>query len=446
MSLVAIRALAVALFCGNLLLSYRLVRQTEETWVAMLCATMIASSSFLFCLSRLAIVEPLLMFLTLLSLLIAARAKPGSYMVPLTMGVLFFLMVLSKTTAVFILPAILYSLWFPLRREFWSFARAVSTMGAICAVLWGVYFFRLVRPRYLEDYRYFFHVNVYEKPHALLGWLEVFYRAVHDVLWVDAMLAVLCVILIGATSILARELWRKPLFVSSLLAIGGYLLFVTYINNMQPRYYAVVAFFLFIAVAMAVAALLRTKRWAGVLALALCVFAIGKSAWETGGFVLLSGIHLCKRSAEPDRLHRRTSERKAVSGCRSAATISPLITGIPSLCDDFGTMELPDKLGLYQPGWYAAWNDLDPGSLDDLHTHYSLDEVASFKAFDDDDRDTLNLYKLVALPKDGPRPSGHHHSGHPVESPPRKPDDWGLKRLKRHGRLVLPVRLIASFL
>jgi hypothetical protein len=84
-----------------------------------------------------------------------------------------------------------------------------------------------------------------------------------------------------------------------------------------------------------------------------------------------------------------------------------LITGLPSLCDDFGTMDLPDKLALYRPGWYAAWNDLDPGSVEDLHVHYSLDQVASYKAFDDDDRDTLNLYRLLPLPAMGPRPPDH---------------------------------------
>jgi hypothetical protein len=74
-----------------------------------------------------------------------------------------------------------------------------------------------------------------------------------------------------------------------------------------------------------------------------------------------------------------------------------LITRIPSICDEFGNLDLPDKLRLYRPGWYAAWNDLDPGILEDIRTEYSLEQVASFNAFDDDDRDTLILYKLHPL-------------------------------------------------
>jgi hypothetical protein len=75
-----------------------------------------------------------------------------------------------------------------------------------------------------------------------------------------------------------------------------------------------------------------------------------------------------------------------------------LITHLPSICDDFGTEELAPKLARYQPGWYATWNDLDPGTLEDLHAHFSLEQVASFPAFDDPDRNTLVLFKLHPLP------------------------------------------------
>jgi hypothetical protein len=48
--------------------------------------------------------------------------------------------------------------------------------------------------------------------------------------------------------------------------------------------------------------------------------------------------------------------------------------------------------------WYAAWNSLDPGTLADLHTHFSLEQVASYRAFDDAQRNQLVLFKLHPLP------------------------------------------------
>jgi len=79
-----------------------------------------------------------------------------------------------------------------------------------------------------------------------------------------------------------------------------------------------------------------------------------------------------------------------------------LITHLQSLCDDFSmrTPQIPDlgaKLAYYQPGWWATWNDIDPGTLEDLHTHYSLEQVATFKAFDDPERNVLVLFKLHPL-------------------------------------------------
>ena len=90
------------------------------------------------------------------------------------------------------------------------------------------------------------------------------------------------------------------------------------------------------------------------------------------------------------------------NGNRQLVSISgdeiTLITHLPSLCDDFGTMPLDLKLAQYKPGWYAAWNDLDPGTLEDIHTHFSLEQVASFPAFDDPERNMLYLFKLHPLP------------------------------------------------
>jgi hypothetical protein len=82
------------------------------------------------------------------------------------------------------------------------------------------------------------------------------------------------------------------------------------------------------------------------------------------------------------------------------------MTHLPTLCDDFGTQDLASKLAKYQPGWYATWNDLDPGTLEDLHTKFSLEQVASFPALDDPDRNVLVLFKLHPLPGGQVRNSG----------------------------------------
>lgn len=94
-----------------------------------------------------------------------------------------------------------------------------------------------------------------------------------------------------------------------------------------------------------------------------------------------------------------------------------LMTHLPSLCDDFGTEQLPAKLAHYKPGWWATWNDIDPGTLEDLHVHYSLEQVAEFGALDHPERDTLVLFKLHPL-----APGMVHEAGKPALQAPMPGD------------------------
>ncbi len=135
----------------------------------------------------------------------------------------------------------------------------------------------------------------------------------------------------------------------------------------------------------------------GALALAVIAVVAGRSAVETMQFV----VHPEYTFVEAARGVTRYIDSHP-SGNRLLLSISgneiTLITRLPSICDDFGTLDLPSRIHRYKPGWYAAWNDLDPGTVDDLKTQYSLGPVARFRAFDDPDRNVLILYKLHPLP------------------------------------------------
>jgi hypothetical protein len=70
------------------------------------------------------------------------------------------------------------------------------------------------------------------------------------------------------------------------------------------------------------------------------------------------------------------------------------MTGLPSICDDFGTMTLADRINTYRPGWYVTWNAVDDDKMDALGGFYHLQRVAAFPAFDDPERNLLILYRL----------------------------------------------------
>ncbi len=81
-----------------------------------------------------------------------------------------------------------------------------------------------------------------------------------------------------------------------------------------------------------------------------------------------------------------------------------LMTGLPSICDDFGTMDLAVRVRAYQPGWYVTWNQVDDDKMDALAPMYHLQRVAAFPAMDDPERNLLILYRLDPALPDAPRP------------------------------------------
>jgi hypothetical protein len=77
----------------------------------------------------------------------------------------------------------------------------------------------------------------------------------------------------------------------------------------------------------------------------------------------------------------------------SGAQLS-LMTGLESICDDFGTMQLSDRVATYKPGWFATWNYVEDDKMDALAPKYQLVRVGAFPALDDPDRNLLILYRL----------------------------------------------------
>jgi hypothetical protein len=402
----AARGLAVACFFANLALSYLLLRSRGPRWMALVGVTLAATSPFLYCFSRLAILEPLEMTLTLAALNLAVRLPRMKRPVAVAagIGVLFALMMLTKTTAAFLAPAVGWAMLVPFGRDWKRMLQCALATAASAAAVYGAWLALIVSRGLMGEYRYFFFINKYDKPTEWYWPLVSLKWSAHGLLWIDHSLVPLAVALAVAAAIAwrtdwGRSLWREPLFGASLWAVAGYILFMTMQNHPQPRYFAVPAFFCFFVVALGVEALVSQPgrlRWPGWAALAFVAAAAGVHGVRTIGYAL-----------HPEYTYVNAMEQlqqyvdSHPNGRRLLVSVSgdqiTLATGLPSLCDDFGTDHLVNKLADYQPGWYAAWNDLDPGTLEDLHVLYSLEQAAQFRALDDPDRNVLVLFKLHPL-------------------------------------------------
>jgi 4-amino-4-deoxy-L-arabinose transferase-like glycosyltransferase len=417
-TLQAARGLAVAFFFLNLLLSYTLLRSRNSRWTAMLALTLMVTSPFLYCFSRLAILEPMLTTLTLAALNITVRLPRSRrpLLASAGIGLLFTLMMLTKTTAVFLLPAIGCAMLLAFRKERGRALLCAASSVAAFAGTFGLWMGLVFYNQLHDDYKYLFFINTYQKPTEVNWPVLSFWWSLRGSMWVDHILIPLTALLIAGVAAVAaarlanRDNWARrlmldPVFCAAVVAVLGYLLFMTYQNHPQPRYFAVIAVFCFVAAAMAVEAFMTqagVTRDLGRIALAVVTLA-----------AVVNGVKTLSFATHPEYTFVTAAQDLASyidqhpNGNRLLVSISgdqiSLVTHLRTLCDDFGTPtatypDLAAKLAVYQPGWWATWNDIDPGTLEDIHTHFSLEQVASFRAFDDPERSKLVLFKLHPLP------------------------------------------------
>ena len=409
--IVAARALTVCVFACVLASAFLLLKvealEGESRWLRLIFTAssvlLLASSPFLYVFSRMAILEPLLVLLTLLALLAAhavrvAQTANQRLWLAVAVGVLVSLMIGTKTTAVFLLPCIAYML---ADAAEWRLRRMLRVAAVTCgtvAVLWGGYVAWLVLHGFWNDFRYLFAAN--STTIASQPFWETVRNTLTNGTWMGSLLYPLAIGLIMLAAF-HKKTWKDPVFVSLLLWVAGYLFFLAYHANMQPRYYVVVAVPLTL---LMVRAALHVAAWhpsASFALASLLVLVVGREAHVTWGYVrhpeytFQTAAKHIESIVESDPMHSHTV--LSISGSDLS-----LMTGVPSICDDFGTMDLEDRIAAYKPGWFVSWNSIEDDKMEALNKFYRLTRVAEFPAMDDPDRNVMIVYRLDA--KDGVTP------------------------------------------
>ncbi|WP_353063954.1 hypothetical protein RBB77_22270 [Tunturibacter psychrotolerans] len=444
-SLTAARGLTVAIFGLILAASYLLLRRWQnpaatpeqtpdqkpaKTLAPAIAVLLLAVSPFCYVFTRMAILEPLLILLTLLALLAASYATPVQGIEPisvrarlrqaipiLALGLLLPLMVLTKTTAIFLFPAIGWILWARAEYRIRPFLRLALTAAALAAVTWIAYYALIIRPHFLDDYRYLFSANGYTGITPATA-LSVLGDTITDGLWIGNILYPLALLAAFSALILHPRLLRNPLIPALLLWAAGYTFFLAYHNNLQPRYYLVLAVPLTLLIPIVFSTLwtsaqpslspLRRLATASIVAV-LAVLTV-TDARQTLHYVRTPDYTFTSAAAQIREIVSADHTHNPLILSISGSNLS-LMTGLPSICDDFGTMDLAVRVRAYHPGWYVAWNQVDDDKMDALTPIYHLQRVAAFPAMDDPERNLLILYRLdPAIPGTTPR----HHRKPPI--------------------------------
>jgi hypothetical protein len=401
-SIIAARALNVFLSLATLAVVYFLVRSHAQRSIAAEAAVLLlAASPFAFVFSRLAILDTLVIFEFCLALLLASRlaSAPGAgkprFWPFAALTLLITAALLTKTTSAVLIPAIAWIAFRSARRgqtrvSLALFRALIATVAAPLALLklWSLFVSWF---GYGADYNFFFTVNALpevEWPQTL-HWLHDF--ALNG-LWIDRLLYPAALVILLASIVVWRALWRNPLFAASWLAIAGEVAFILHCQeDSAPRYFLVMlAPVVFIVVLTFDEALRSSRRAVGVLAAALVLIAVCANTVTIAGLLARRQYQLYGAAQDIAAHVRADGSRNQLVFGVSAAQIG-IIERLPSLNGAYGIDDMAVKLARYKPDWYLAWND----EVDyDAVRGYTLIPVSSYRIFDDDGRMVLTLYKL----------------------------------------------------
>jgi hypothetical protein len=413
MSIVAARALNVALSIVTIGFVYWLVRRccgVNSPTPAVFAALLLASSPFAYAFSRLAILEPLVIFEFCLALLLASFLTPKRLGLLAALTLLICCMILTKTTAALLVPAVFWMAWRTMGGKLHALALSLAALIALPAALCKGYALLVAKLGYGSDYKYFFDVNAMETIDFARAWTTTVLLFQHG-FWIDRVLFPVALAVLVLSISWKRNLRRNPLFAASWIALSAQAVFVfTRGEDYAPRYYLTMLVPLVLVVVLALAALMEHERkTAALLALAMVASAVA-NILSTIDYATSRSYDLQNAAIAIRKTIREDPKQNPLILGVSASQIS-LMTGIPSINDAYSVEDMSKKVAIYKPGWYLAWNGVPESNIDFL-SPYRLEEAGSYPLFDDDDRHKLVLYKMI------PRPAA---SLPPPNSPPSSP-------------------------
>ncbi len=395
-SVVAARALTVVFSVATLAVVYGLVRRYthrgRET-PALLAVLLLAASPFAFAFNRLAILETPVIFEFCLLLLVASFATLKRVWPLVIVAVLIPIMMLTKTTAALLVPAVLWVAWSAMGRTGGGLWRAVVAVGVAPALLVKSYAALVSALGYGADYRYFYDVNAMpdiDWAHTL-GTLRDFFE---NCLWIDRVLYPIGLVILLLTVAWRRKLWSNPLYAAAWMVLAAQAVFIfSRQDDYAPRYFLVMVAPLVWIVVLTFGELLPGSRKTAALLLLGMAASVAANIVMIRHFLVNRDYDFHDAAVSIKQIIRSHPEQKplmlGVSGAQMA-----LMTGIPAINDGFSTEGMAKKVEQDQPGWLLAWDDTDPAKDESL-AGFKLEKMASYPAFDDDTRTVLTLYKMT---------------------------------------------------
>ena len=394
-SVVAARALNVAISIGTLGVLFALVRRyagADSETPALVAVLLLAASPFAFVFNRLAILDTLVVFEFCLLLLVASFASLKRFWPLAALAMLVTSIMLTKTTAAVLVPAVFWIAWSAMGRRFAGMVRALLAVVVFPALLVKGYAALVSALGYGPDFQYFFNVNTLSE----IDWrrtLDTLAELLKDCFLIDRVLYPVGLVILALTLAWKRKLWSNPLFAASWIALAAQAAFIfSRQDDFAPRYYMVMLAPLILVITLTFGELITHSRMAAAGLLTAMAVSFALNIVMIGQFLTHRDYEFYNAARSIRNIIHSHPEQKALILGVSGNQLS-LMTGVPSINDGYGTEDMVHKVTHYQPGWYVAWNDVVLKDQDFL-AGYELEKMASYPVFDDDGRVALTLYRM----------------------------------------------------
>jgi hypothetical protein len=393
-SVVAARSLAVVCTWFGVWLAYAVARRYRSQTFACLAAFLMAASALGFFYGRLAILEPPFVMFLLLAIYLASKVQPGNYLLAGVVGMVFVVATLTKTTAPFLLPAVLYPIWANNRANRSVAWRMLAVSLAVILLLLGCA--KLIwLLHYESDAKIILALRPWwQLEHSPLRLLRFFFRGT----WIDPVLFPLALVGCLAAALRLRFFWRDTLFMTAFLWEAGYAAFIAFHYDGPPRYFVTL-----IAPTIWLALIFMEWLWQAnnrvALAAGACVaVSVLWNLASIGDYLTHPRYSLVDTSAAIKRMivaeHKVNPARSELLIGRGADEISLLSGGLRAIDSD-GAMPLAEKLDVYRPGWFMDWTAGQPTlRMETVATHRRLEERAAFPELDRYRNAGIVLYRI----------------------------------------------------
>ncbi len=395
-SVTAARSLAVVCTWVSVLLAYGVTRQYRSQTFACLVAFLMAVNALGFFYGRLAILEPSFVMFLLLAIYLAGKSRPGNYLLAGVVGLVFVVATLTKTTAPFLLPAVLYPIWATNRANRKVAWRMLTVSLAVIILLLGCA--KIVwLLHYAPDSRIILALKPWwQLEHSPDRLLRFFFRGT----WIDPVLFPLALAGFIAAALRLRFLWRDTLFMTALLWEAGYAAFIAFHYDGPPRYFVTLIVPTIWLAMIFLEWIWRANKRVAVAVSACIAISVLWNITLIGEYLIHPRYSLVDASVRIKQVivaqpPAGTAPNHLLIG-RGADEISLLSGGLPAMDSD-GAMLLAEKLDVYHPGWFINWTDwAGPISarMETVAAHRRLIEKASFPDLDRYRNSGIVLYQI----------------------------------------------------